>query len=253
MQDSGSRSLINAIWLCMRWHDIDVPTAKSMVREATNKYEKRFQNMSETFRQTHAPLSDKLDCYLRALAYQISGNVVWSLNCPRYHPEYRYDPNAGLQTALLFEPLAEAEHPGHPTASTLPPRRQDFLASTEHSRKCSFTDSIASNFETAGSSIENDRSSATSHSTSPDLARSPFNDCSKRALLDPDVSVLRGYLDIAHQCQLIQAPFRYVNSMPSKGLRETFIDALNIWLHVPESYLVQIKRITSLLHTASLL
>jgi hypothetical protein len=41
--------------------------------------------------------------------------------------------------------------------------------------------------------------------------------------------------------------------MPSKGLRETFIDALNVWFNVPKNVLDCIKEITSLLHTASLM
>lgn len=41
--------------------------------------------------------------------------------------------------------------------------------------------------------------------------------------------------------------------MPSKGVRETLINALNIWYKIPEDKLVTIKTITSLLHNASLM
>jgi hypothetical protein len=188
MQESGAKSLINAVWLYMQWHDVDVSTAKTMVREATNKYEKQFQSLSEKFRQTHAPFSDKLDRYLRALAYQISGNVVWSLNCPRYHPKHRYDPNAGLESSIMLGAIAKAEHLGDLEASNSSPRMRDFLANVDHPRRSSLADSTTSDPETANSSFRDDTSSVTSCSTSPDRAMSPSNHQTKRASLDPNVS-----------------------------------------------------------------
>lgn len=90
MQENRSDNFINAVWLHMRWHGVDASAAKDMVRQATIAYEQEFLQRCEGFRKANAPVSEKLDRYLRALSYQISGNVVWSLNCPRYHPEYRY-------------------------------------------------------------------------------------------------------------------------------------------------------------------
>jgi hypothetical protein len=99
-QAEGGSKPLNAVWLYMQWQGVSVPTAKQFVREATNRYEEQFLDLDRQFKSEHAPISDKLDKYLRGLSYQVSGNVVWSLNCPRYHPEYRYDPNAGLEDAI---------------------------------------------------------------------------------------------------------------------------------------------------------
>ena len=41
--------------------------------------------------------------------------------------------------------------------------------------------------------------------------------------------------------------------MPSKGLRDAFIDALNIWFDVPDEAVSRIKWIVSHLHNASLM
>lgn len=95
-----TKPMINAVSLYMQWQGVNVTTAKQLVIEACNRFETGFLNLCEQFRREHAPLSPKLDLYLRALSYQIPGNVVWSLNCPRYHPEYRYDPNTGLEDAI---------------------------------------------------------------------------------------------------------------------------------------------------------
>jgi hypothetical protein len=201
LQKSGAKSLTNAVWLYMQWHDVDVPTARSMVREATNKYEKQFQSMSEMFRSTHTPLSDKLDRYLRALAYQISGNVVWSLNCPRYHPEHRYDPNAGLEHSLTFKSLDDPTYPvkgNLNSAESMPSEHGlDFRLSAEYLRKSSLTDSIVSTVETTGSSIEDGgiTSSISSRSTSPELDTSAFDEHSKHVELDPSVRVIQNHCE----------------------------------------------------------
>lgn len=88
-QKSGADTLINLVWLYMQWHGVDVPTAKTMVRDATASYEQQFLEECEKYQQEHAPVSQKIKRYMRALHCEISGNVVWSINCPRYHPAFR--------------------------------------------------------------------------------------------------------------------------------------------------------------------
>ncbi|EPS43801.1 hypothetical protein H072_2231 [Dactylellina haptotyla CBS 200.50] len=53
--------------------------------------------------------------------------------------------------------------------------------------------------------------------------------------------------------ELLLAPYEYLRSMPSKGVRETFVNALNLWFAVPDKSLQQIKNIGQILHTASLM
>ena len=110
MQEAGLPMLKNAVWLCMKWHGVDVAGAKKMVAEETLKHEGQFQTMWKEYELAHAPLSSRIDEYLRGLAYQLSGNILWSTNCPRYNASYRYDPNAGLEKALSFAELAAAGH-----------------------------------------------------------------------------------------------------------------------------------------------
>lgn len=49
------------------------------------------------------------------------------------------------------------------------------------------------------------------------------------------------------------APFDYITSLPSKGVRDVFIDALNIWLRLPETVVTRVKSIINTLHSASLM
>jgi ophiobolin F synthase len=51
----------------------------------------------------------------------------------------------------------------------------------------------------------------------------------------------------------LEAPSKYVSSMPSKGVRNTLIEALNTWLHVPSGRLKAIMSVINSLHNASLI
>lgn len=53
--------------------------------------------------------------------------------------------------------------------------------------------------------------------------------------------------------QVILAPVEYLTSMPSKGVRNAAIDALNVWFQVPNEPLNVIKPIVNLLHSSSLM
>ncbi|KAL7651519.1 hypothetical protein ACMYSQ_011229 [Aspergillus niger] len=49
------------------------------------------------------------------------------------------------------------------------------------------------------------------------------------------------------------APAEYIASLPSKGVREAFIDALNVWLALPDRFVSVMKSIAKTLHNASLM
>ncbi|KAF1941380.1 terpenoid synthase [Clathrospora elynae] len=83
---NSPRSFVNAVWLFMQWHGVDVDEAKEMTRLATIEYAERFLVVCSEFRKK-GEVSAKVDRYLRALAYQVPGNVIWSESCPRYFPE----------------------------------------------------------------------------------------------------------------------------------------------------------------------
>jgi hypothetical protein len=189
MRESEEQSMTNAIWLFMRWHNVDIATAKAMVRQATNKYEKQFLEFVDDFRRTHAPLSEKLETYLRGLAYQISGNVVWSLNCPRYHPKHRYSPNAGVEDARTAEALAQADDPALVELAWSMSADRSHQDEWKSEPRKSSMDSVASIADTLSSSVENGESSVTSRSTSPDQDPSLGYTHPKTVRLDPLVCI----------------------------------------------------------------
>jgi hypothetical protein len=92
---SGKRkTLTNAVWLHMHWHNVSVEVAKEMTLVATRRYEEQFLRDCEELRKKGV-VGEKVERYLRGLAYQVSGNVVWSLRCPRYKGNFVYSVDAG--------------------------------------------------------------------------------------------------------------------------------------------------------------
>lgn len=228
---ANSQTLTNAVWLHMQWYNVDVDMAKKMTLEATSRYEKQFLESCAVFRQHNGPLPEKLDRYLDALAYQISGNVVWSLNCPRYHPEYRYDPNAGIEDEITAESLPKTLGLEYDATNMLTVEDK-----RDESSRRSSTDTSPQVFEDDASTTRDDISISSCTTASSSISNT--NEMTGKDLLGPE-----------H----IQEPFNYITSLPSKGVRDTFIDALNIWLDVPEPISSRIKSLGNRLHAASLM
>ncbi len=82
--------MINAIWVLMGEHSISVDKAKefcmSKIKECVAKYRIVIEDTKK-----RTDLSLDLRRYLEAMQYSLSGNVVWSLLCPRYHAEANYN------------------------------------------------------------------------------------------------------------------------------------------------------------------
>ncbi|CAJ0550029.1 Ff.00g099590.m01.CDS01 [Fusarium sp. VM40] len=53
--------------------------------------------------------------------------------------------------------------------------------------------------------------------------------------------------------EITLAPYKYIERLPSKGVRNILIDALNIWFKVPETSSDIIREVTTLLHSSSLM
>lgn len=63
----------------------------------------------------------------------------------------------------------------------------------------------------------------------------------------------RSQRQYSNAAQIIKAPSDYVTSLPSKGMRNAAIDALNVWYEVPSGTTKHISAILHGLHTSSLM
>jgi len=95
---------MNAIWILMREHSISESRAKEVCRQKIREcVTEAIRIVEDTKKNPNYSLD--LKRYLEAILYSISGNLVWSVYCPRYHPEKLYDP-------LTMSMMADVEKEG---------------------------------------------------------------------------------------------------------------------------------------------
>ncbi|RAH67449.1 bifunctional terpene synthase/polyprenyl synthetase family protein [Aspergillus aculeatinus CBS 121060] len=213
-QRSEETTMTNAVWLCMHWHGVDVPAAKEMVRRVTNNFEREFQQRVAEYVAGEGRENRKVQVYLRALGYQIPGNVAWSLRCPRYHPQLVDEAGRLLQASMLT-----ASDEGHVS--------QQVQVQAKRA-------SVSEESESSESSVWSG-------------ANSPRSSISSASGEEREVEEVK--LGAEH----LLSPAEYIASLPSKGVREAFIDALNVWLMLPDRQVKLLKSIAKTLHNASLM
>ncbi|KAI0425631.1 fusicoccadiene synthase [Xylaria sp. FL1042] len=80
---AGLDYVFNAIWVIMKERSTSEAEAKKVCRSEIKKHVSIFkQTVNET--RNNPCLSQDLRTYLEAVLYSISGNLVWSIYCPRY-------------------------------------------------------------------------------------------------------------------------------------------------------------------------
>ncbi|PQE07883.1 geranylgeranyl pyrophosphate synthase protein [Rutstroemia sp. NJR-2017a WRK4] len=246
-KESGASTMTNAVWQYMQWEDIGVEEAKERVKQVTTHYEAEFLRLREEFIQSQRNRkSPHLETYLTALGYQIPGNFVWSLTCPRYHPANRYDANYGYEEYLEWRTnLLEVQ----------PVLDHIHRLQKEENQRRALSPAVSDRL--SRSSSESDLSTADISSTTTDNESSGLNSPISSTFSDSRkgsvVEALEEEVCRALNTEHVLAPFEYINSLPSKKVRDAFIDALNVWLAIQEGVTNRIKSIGNLLHNASLM
>lgn len=88
--ENGQSHVINAIWVLMREHSITIDEAKDLCRQKIKEHITEYVRVVEE-NQNNMNLSSDLRKYIDCMQYSLSGNVVWSKLCPRYHPTALYN------------------------------------------------------------------------------------------------------------------------------------------------------------------
>ena len=90
IEEEDTSVLINSVAIVMHLQNLDTPSAKVVIKDIIRKYEKEFMRQIDEYKQQKGSVPEKSERYMEAMSYQVSGNLVWSLNCPRYNPDYRH-------------------------------------------------------------------------------------------------------------------------------------------------------------------
>lgn len=81
---AGIPFVVNAIWVLMKEHSMDEMEAKNLCRIKIKEYVINALSSVEDAKAEFS-ISKDLRTYVEAVLYSISGNLVWSIYCPRYH------------------------------------------------------------------------------------------------------------------------------------------------------------------------
>ncbi|KAK0639803.1 isoprenoid synthase domain-containing protein [Cercophora newfieldiana] len=87
----GEDHVCNAVWVAQQEYGLGEDEAKELCREKTKDCVVQYlQTVEEVSRRTD--VSRDLKIFVEAVQYILSGNVVWTLGAPRYHPEKTHNP-----------------------------------------------------------------------------------------------------------------------------------------------------------------
>lgn len=89
-EQQGQTHVINALWVLMQEKQVDIDEAEKICRKLVKEYVAEYRQIWEENRSNES-ISPDLRKYMECMLYSISGNVVWSLGCPRYHSEYDFN------------------------------------------------------------------------------------------------------------------------------------------------------------------
>lgn len=83
---AGESLVVNAIWVLMEEYSLTEPEAKDLCRQRIKESVSRAVKIAADTKK-RMDLSLDLRQYTDAITYSVSGNLVWSIYCPRYNPE----------------------------------------------------------------------------------------------------------------------------------------------------------------------
>lgn len=83
--------VVNAIWVLMGELNVSEDEAKAICRSKITASVAEYLDVLHDI-DHGLKISRDLKIYVEAIRYSLSGNLVWSVYCPRYHPEATFDP-----------------------------------------------------------------------------------------------------------------------------------------------------------------
>ena len=215
--------IYNAIEFLMRTENLSPAIAKERVRSLITVYEDRFLQERDLLYKENP----SLPFYLRKLAEvcepSIAGYHFWCAVCPRNNDwkSAAKVERTKISDVEINEHISPLSNPtGGPIKETAKATGIRDLADIPHAN---------------GSMTGSTEAGADAQKT----------DITEIRLVDGDQS----HLDAS----ALIAPCNYIESLPSKQFRMSLIEALNVWLQVPEKELHLIKKVAEMLHNASLI
>ncbi|CAI6340763.1 unnamed protein product [Periconia digitata] len=234
VSNGGDGVIANAVFLFMRWYSIDAEASKVMLRKEIVAREEMYCREKEAFLAS-GEVTEKTSQWLELLDLVTAGNFVWSMTTARYrlgaedvYPRLRAECSESPDTG----PAGSLGCPISVSAAIMADRIDDVL---KDRRYLDFTIRERRHIPDIheGRKLE-------SHSDSR-----PNKPQIESSHVTPTFS--------QYHYEMILQPQDYIDMMPSKGIRNSVIDGLEVWYRVPERSLGIIRDVVNLLHSCSLM
>jgi hypothetical protein len=93
---AGNDHITNALWVLMVEHDISLEEARERAKGRIKEEVAKYVQVVADVNSRH-DLSSDARKYIELMQYSVSGNVVWSIQCPRYHKGATYNERQRLR------------------------------------------------------------------------------------------------------------------------------------------------------------
>ncbi|KAF3231420.1 hypothetical protein TWF192_003622 [Orbilia oligospora] len=229
----------SSLYIIMRLHDVSLGEAKEILKRKWLDIESSFIQVREQLMAECGPhLASEYARYLSCLQYAATGLVVFTKEGPRY--ALHKDPGT-IPSARDRNTRSRIYHEKH--SSRAKTGQMGSPIQMMH-LQVPGADSL-----TNGHAVENGHGRLELQNINRELAAKTANGMPEtRADKAPWLSK---YTKLSDEVNL--KPYDYIKSMPSKGIRNVAIDALDIWYMVPQRSLEIVKNIIGMLHTSSLI
>jgi len=240
--ESGHSYVSNAIWVLMTEHKVDVDSAKDLCRQTIRKNVAEYVEIVKDAKNARGKYSVDLLRFMDGMQYSVSGNLAWSVGCPRYSADAQFSARQvewmtnGIPKQVLDEALVKSTTltvPRPVTAQKRPRGCENGTDGRPESKRPMRELASVNGVKTNGYTVTG-------------------NNGHQPTLLDWDDVLLEKRLPRL-PTQVIDGPSKYIQSLPGKGIRNKVIDALNLWFAVPEPSIQVIKKTIDLIHQASLM
>ena len=239
--ESGHSYVSNAIWVLMTEHGVNVDGAKDLCRQMIRKNVAEYVEVVKEAKETRHKYSVDLLRFMDGMQYSVSGNLAWSVGCPRYNANVNFSARQvewmtnGIPKKVLDDALVKSTtlSEPRPAAGQKRPRgNENGMNGTPEPKRVAQGLAHVNGIKTNGNMTGKD-------------GHQPKH-------VDLDDVLLERHLPRL-STQVIDGPSKYIQSLPGKGVRSKVVDALNLWFAVPEATIQIIKKTIDLLHQASLM
>ncbi|EEQ29904.1 geranylgeranyl pyrophosphate synthase [Microsporum canis CBS 113480] len=222
IEKKHSKEPLNAVSILMRQYNCSEPEALAKLREEYVFLQEKHLALLQKIERDEG-LTETHRKYITATQHAASGSEFWSIFARRYPTK------AGLNQPECVLVGGEFQYE---TADSVPCQSSSPL-----------TDKSATFAINSG--IDNVNAKNTNTSDANDVHENRTNSTLKDQGAPHTLNEI-----IKPSDDIVLAPYKYIASLPSKNTLAALIDALNLWLKIPQPILSTIKKIADMLHHA---